>query len=283
VSVRTWTTLIGAEDLAPRLADPAWVVVDTRFNLMDVGQGRADYLAAHVPGAVYAHLDDDLSSEPVTDHGRHPLPAPAALERVFSRLGIGPGTQVVAYDGAEGATAARLWWMLRYMGHESVAVLDGGWKAWSDAGLPVDTGEVERESAVFRGAPRRDWLVTVDAVPGAARLIDARDPGRYRGEREPIDPVAGHVPGAVNRFFMRNLDETRCFLAPDALANSLAESLGGAAPQDTVHYCGSGVTACHNLLAMAHAGMDPGRLYAGSWSEWCADPDRPVATGEAAG
>jgi len=283
VSERAWTTLIGADDLAPRIADPAWVVVDTRFNLMDVGQGRADYLAAHVPGAVYAHLDEDLSSAPVTDRGRHPLPAPEALEATFSRLGIGPGTQVIAYDGAEGATAARLWWMLRYMGHESVAVLDGGWKAWSEAGLPADAGEVKREPAVFRGAVRRDWLVTVDAVPDAARLVDARDPGRYRGEHEPIDPVAGHVPGAVNRFFMRNLDETRRFLAPGALADSFAETFGGAAPQDTVHYCGSGVTACHNLLAMAHAGMAPGRLYAGSWSEWCADPARALATGEAPG
>ena len=280
MSERDWTTLIAVADLAPRLGDPGWVVVDTRFDLTDVGAGRADYLAGHVPGALYAHLDLDLSGAPLTDHGRHPLPGAEALVATFSRLGVGPGVQVVAYDRAEGATAARLWWLLRYMGHEAVAVLDGGFRAWTEAGLPVDGGAVHREPRGFRGEPRSEWLVTVESVPGAVRLIDARDPKRYRGEHEPIDPVAGHVPGAANHCFMRNVDEAGRFLAPEVLARQLAESFGAAAPEETVHYCGSGVTACHNLLAMAHAGMAPGRLYAGSWSEWCADPSRPVATGE---
>lgn len=274
-----FTTLVSVEDLAARLADPAWVVVDTRFDLLDVGRGRRDYLEGHVPGAVYAHLDADLSGPPVTDHGRHPLPTPAAMCDAFGRLGIGNASQVVAYDQAGGVTAARLWWMLRYMGHEAVAVLDGGWKAWRAASLPVDTGEVAREPEAFAGSPRRDWLVTVDEVPEAALLVDARDPARFRGENEPIDPVAGHVPGAVNRFVRSNLDDAGRFLPAEAVGEGLREVFGGVAPGETVHYCGSGVSACHNLLAMAHAGLEPGRLYVGSWSEWSSDPARPVATG----
>jgi thiosulfate/3-mercaptopyruvate sulfurtransferase len=272
------TALVSVEELAAHLDE--WVLVDTRFNLMDVDRGRADYLGGHLPGAVYAHLDEDLSGPPLTDRGRHPLPSPEAMEAAFGRLGIAAGVQVVAYDYADGSTAGRLWWMLRYMGHDAVAVLDGGWKAWEAAGRPVQRGEVRRDAVEFRGEARREWLVTVDAVTEARLLVDARDPGRFRGEHEPIDPVAGHVPGAVNRFFRANLDHSGRFLSPQALSASFAETFGEVPPQDTVHYCGSGVTACHNLLAMAHAGLAPGRLYVGSWSEWSADPGRPVATGD---
>lgn len=272
-------TVIDAHALHARLNDPALVIVDTRFNLFDVDEGRAAYLSAHIPGAVYAHLDDDLSGPPLTDAGRHPMLSPQALEALFSRFGIGADSQVVAYDQRDAVIAARLWWMLRYMGHDAVAVLDGGWKAWSEAGYPGAGGEHSRAASEFHGTPRRHWLVTVDEVAAAPRLIDARDPRRYRGEQEPLDPVAGHIPGAVNRFHADNLDADGRFLAPAELAGGIVELLAGTPMEQAVYYCGSGVTACHGLLAACHAGLGDGRLYAGSWSEWCSDPARPVATG----
>jgi thiosulfate/3-mercaptopyruvate sulfurtransferase len=175
--------------------------------------------------------------------------------------------------------AARVWWMLRYMGHEAVAVLDGGWKAWAGAGYPSASGEDTRPASAFHGLPRREWLVTVEQVAAARRLVDARDPRRYRGEHEPLDPVAGHIPGAVNRFYGESLDGDGRFLPPGALAGSYRDLLAGTPIEETVFYCGSGVTACHGLLAARHAGLGDGRLYVGSWSEWCSDPERPVATG----
>lgn len=276
----THRTLIDARTLHERLGDPNWRVVDCRFDLQDPEAGRRAYREGHIPGAVYAHLDEDLSGPPVTDHGRHPLPTPANLCTVFGRLGITERTQVVGYDAAGGAlAAARLWWLLRYMGHDAVAVLDGGWQAWQAAGLETSPGEEGVPWVEFRGEPRTEWLVTVDRVPAAGLLVDARDPVRYRGESEPIDPVAGHIPGAVNHFWQQNLDETGRFLAPEALAQRFAQTLGEHAPEEAVFYCGSGVTACHDLLAQAHAGLPVGRLYAGSWSDWCRVPERPIATG----
>jgi thiosulfate/3-mercaptopyruvate sulfurtransferase len=272
-------TLIDAPSLHARLNDPALVIVDTRFNLFNVDEGRAAYASAHIPGAVYAHLDDDLSGPPLTDCGRHPLPSPEALEALFSRFGIDSASRVVAYDQRDGVTAARLWWMLRYMGHEAVAVLDGGWKAWTAAGYPSVGGEERRAPAEFHGTPRREWLVTVDQIPAAGLLVDARDPRRYRGEQEPLDPVAGHIPGAVNRFHGENLDAEGRFRPPEELASGISALLAGTPVDQAVFYCGSGVTACHDLLAARHAGLGDGRLYAGSWSEWCSDPQRPVATG----
>jgi thiosulfate/3-mercaptopyruvate sulfurtransferase len=272
-------TVIDAHALHARLNDPSLVIVDTRFNLFNVDEGRAAYLSAHIPGAVYAHLDDDLSGPPLTDAGRHPMPSPQALEALFSRFGIGADSQVVAYDQRDAVTAARLWWMLRYMGHDAVAVLDGGWKAWTDAGYPSVGGEHSRAASEFHGTPRRHWLVTLDELAAVPRLIDARDPRRYRGEQEPLDPVAGHIPGAVNRFHGENLDADGRFLAPAELAGGIVELLAGTPMEEAVYYCGSGVTACHGLLAACHAGLGDGRLYAGSWSEWCSDPARPVATG----
>jgi thiosulfate/3-mercaptopyruvate sulfurtransferase len=273
------TTIIDTPLLHARLDDPAVVIIDARFNLFDVDEGRASYLQAHIPGAVYAHLDTDLSGPPVTDAGRHPLPSPQALQALFSRLGVAADSQVVAYDQRDGVLAARVWWLLRYMGHQAVAVLDGGWKAWTDAGYASVDGEQTRSASDFHGSPRRDWLITVDQVPAARLLIDARDARRYRGEQEPLDPVAGHIPGAVNRFHGENLDADGRFLRPRELARSFADLLAGTPMEDAVYYCGSGVTACHGLLAACHAGLADGRLYAGSWSEWCSDPDRPVATG----
>ena len=277
------TTIIDAQSLHARSSDPAVVIIDARFNLFDVDEGRASYLDAHIPGAVYAHLDTDLSGPPLTDAGRHPLPAPEALEALFSRLGVSADSQVVAYDQRDGMLAARLWWMLRYMGHEAVAVLDGGWNAWTGAGYPSAEGEQTRPASAFHGTPRRDWLVTVDQVAAAPRLVDSRDPRRYRGEHEPLDPIAGHIPGAVNRFHGENLDDQGRFLPPGELADSFGELLAGTPIEETVFYCGSGVTACHGLLAARHAGLGDGRLYVGSWSEWCSDPERPVATGPEAG
>ena len=276
-------TIIDAQSLHERLSDPALVVVDTRFNLMDVDEGRTAYLDAHIPGAVYAHLDDDLSGPPLTDSGRHPLPSPEALEALFSRLGVSADSQVVAYDQRDGMVAARLWWSLRYMGHEAVAVLDGGFKAWRAAGYATASGTESRAASDFHGQPRRDWLVTLEEVPGVERLVDARDPRRYRGEHEPLDAVAGHIPGAVNHFYADNLDEQGRFLSREALARRFADTLAGVRAEQAVYYCGSGVTACHDLLAASHAGLAPGRLYVGSWSEWCSDPERPVATGAEAG
>lgn len=273
----TYNTLITPQELLPKLDDPEWVIVDCRFSLEDTTAGQRAYRRQHVPGALYAHLDDDLSGPPTTDEGRHPLPPPQALVRLFSRLGVDAGKQVVGYDDSGGIIAARLWWMLRYMGHEEAAVLDGGWSAWQRAGLPVQSGVIEPSPATFEGTPRRQRLVTVEEVPDSGLLIDSRAPARYRGEEEPYDPVAGHIPGAVNYYYGDNLDARGNFLSPGRLRRQLSERMGDEEPQGVVYYCGSGVSACHNVLAHVHAGLPEGRLYVGSWSEWCADPERPVA------
>jgi thiosulfate/3-mercaptopyruvate sulfurtransferase len=265
----TYTTLVDAATLQQYLDDARWVIVDCRFNLADTEAGRRAYQAAHIPGAIYAHLDEDLSNPPATDYGRHPLPAPEVLTARFSQMGIGPGVQVVAYDDANGMIAARLWWMLRYMGHEAVAVLDGGWSAWQSAGYAVRGGEERRETAVFQGQPRRDWLVVQDEVPSVPLLVDSRDGARYRGEVETIDPVAGHIPGAVNFYYQANWGENGRYLPPATLRAQFANLLGDVPPEQATFYCGSGVSACVNLLAMKQAGLGDGRLYVGSWSEWC--------------
>lgn len=278
-----YRTVIDAATLAQHLEDPDWVIVDCRFDLGDTAAGRRSYTQAHIPGAVYAHLDDDLSGPPVTDHGRHPLPTPAALTALFGRLGMDERKQVVAYDSLNGGIAARLWWMLRYMGHAATAVLDGGWAAWEAAGLPVRGGVEGHAPALFTGHPRREWLVTVDEVATRPLLIDSRDPQRYRGELEPIDPQPGHIPGAINHFFQDNWGAEGRYLPPEEIRARLTAVLGEITPEAATFYCGSGVTACANLLAMAHAGLGNGRLYAGSWSEWSSDPQRPIATGDEPG
>lgn len=283
-----FATLIAPDDLHPRLGDDDWVVVDCRFRLDDPAAGRAAYAAAHVPCAVYAHLDDDLSARPVPGRtGRHPLPTPDAFARTLGRWGIDDATQVVAYDDLGGGIAARLWWMLRWLGHDAVAVLDGGWPAWQRAGHPVRGGVERRTARTFVPHPRPDRLADAAAVaalradPGA-RLLDARAAERYAGTHEPIDFVAGHIPGAASCPFTDNLDDGGRFLPPAVLRRRYAEVVGDARPEAVVVYCGSGVTAAHDLLAMVHAGLPEGRLYPGSWSEWIVDPDRPVATGPAA-
>lgn len=271
-----FTTLIDAETLATHLTDPDWVIVDCRFRLDDTEFGRREYEAGHIPGAVYAHLDEVLCSPPTTDNGRHPLPPPDVLIERFGRLGIDGSKQVVAYDDKNGMIASRLWWLLRYMGHQAVAVLDGGWSAWLDADRPQRGGVEVNPARPFTGSPRTDWVVLAGAVPGAALLVDSRAPERYRGEVEPIDRVAGHIPGAVNYFYQQSWSENGRYLSPTQIRQQLVAILGETDPDEAVFYCGSGVTACVNLLALNHAGLGNGRLYTGSWSDWITDPNRPI-------
>ncbi|MBX3061305.1 MAG: sulfurtransferase [Anaerolineae bacterium] len=275
-----YTTLIPPEELQRHLVDPDWVIVDCRFELADTGVGRRQYAAGHIPGALYAHLDEDLSGPPVTDNGRHPLPTPAAMTALFGRLGIDDRKQVVVYDAGNGAYAARLWWMLHYMGHGATAVLDGGWAAWQAAGLPASQEVAVGRTAVFTGAPRSDWLVQMADVPGVSLLVDSRGPARYRGEIEPIDKKAGHIPGAVNYFYEQNWGANGRYLPADQLRARFQALLGETSPDEAVFYCGSGVSACVNILAMAHSGLGYGRLYVGSWSEWSRREENPVAIGD---
>jgi thiosulfate/3-mercaptopyruvate sulfurtransferase len=274
-----FTNLIPPERLLPHLSDPDWVIVDCRFDLADTGWGRRQYESSHLPGALYTHLDEDLSGPPVTDNGRHPLPTPAAIAALFGRLGIDERKQVVAYDASNGSYATRLWWMLHYMGHEAAAVLDGGWPCWQAAAWPVSDAPEQRAAAVFTGTPRSAWLVQMADIPGVPLLVDSRGPARYRGEIEPIDAKAGHIPGAVNYFYEENWGADGRYLPADQLQNKLQAILGDTPAHEAVFYCGSGVSACVNLLAMAQAGLGYGRLYVGSWSEWSRHPENPIATG----
>jgi thiosulfate/3-mercaptopyruvate sulfurtransferase len=272
-------TLISREQLLAGLRDPLLLVVDCRYDLGDPGAGRRAYLERHIPGAIYAHLHDDLSGAADARRGRHPLPSPEQLIDLFSRFGVDGSIQVVAYDDASGSIAGRLWWLLQYMGHEAAAVLDGGWSAWLEAGFPTDAISVRRARRRFSGEPKQDMLVMLNDVEQQPLLVDSRDAPRYRGEIEPLDPVAGHIPRARNRCWRSNIDTHGRFRAATELRREFTELFAGNDPRHVTFYCGSGVTACHNVLAAAHAGLPLPRLYAGSWSEWCADPARPVARG----
>ena len=277
---------MSTETLAARL-DGSWVIVDCRYDLTHTAWGREQYRAGHVPGAVYASLSDDLSAPPSGTNGRHPLPCAEDMETTFSRLGIAPGAQVAIYDQDTGAYASRLWWMLRYMGHDTAAVVDGGWAKWVREGRPVRAGEETRPPAVFRGQRRKELRVLVPQVEAiaadrSALLVDARAPERFEGAEEPLDRTPGHIPGAVNHYYKRNLTQEGVMQPPDVLRRQFEETLGGRRPDEVVMYCGSGVTACHNLLALEHAGLQGVKLYPGSWSEWSSDPQRPVETGPAA-
>lgn len=271
--------LVTPESLAGALWHPDLVVVDCRASLGDPLAGRSAWLEAHVPGAVHADLERDLSGPPTTDRGRHPLPPPTRLREVFGALGIGAATFVCAYDDCHGMFAARLWWMLRYAGHSRSAVLDGGWPAWIAAGHEVLSGVERARPARFELRLRSDRLVTLPALDTAGLLVDARAPARYRGESEPIDARAGHIPGARNHFWHANVGADGRWRDPDALRRQFEGSLGILPDAATVHYCGSGVSACHNVLAQVVAGLPEPRLYCGSWSEWSRDPSRAAATG----
>lgn len=283
-----WTTLVSAEDLAARLGEPGLVLVDCRHALGDPDAGETAWAQDHLPGAGHAHLERDLSRPGgPAGEGRHPLPTAEQFGGLLGRLGITPADQVVAYDEQSGAmAAARFWWLLRQFGHARVAVLDGGLARWRALGLPTDT----RTPAPIPAYPGDfDRAGQVDTAHVQARLgdapgwlLDARAPERFRGDVEPLDPVAGHIPGAGNRPFTANLADGR-FLAPDVLRRQFEALTRGRPPTDVVLSCGSGVTACHNLLAMEHAGLHGARIYPASWSGWVADRSRPVATGDAPG
>jgi len=282
-------TLISARQLAQRLGETSLVVVDCRFDLTRPWWGEQAYTEARIPGARYAHLDRDLSGAPSGATGRHPLPSPAALAATFGRWGIGADTQVVAYDQGPGAYAARLWWLAHWMGHERAAVLDGGLAAWEAAGLPREQGEPGAAVPCrFHGQPDLRRLARTEEIEqhlAAGRLerrevllLDARGADRFAGENETLDPIAGHIPGAINLPFTDNLGG-ESFLAPARLRQRFSAALAGRAPESAICMCGSGVTACHNLLALRIAGLPGARLYAGSWSEWIRDPRRPVTRG----
>jgi len=277
-----FTTIVSTDLLASHLSD--WAIVDCRFDLQNVQWGLDQYRLAHVPGAAYANLNNDLSGPLDGSNGRHPLPAIDALAATFGRLGIDRTTQVVAYDQDTGSYASRLWWLLRYLGHDAVAVLDGGWAKWVREGRPTGSGDETRLSTTFTPSLRAELsvgLADIIAHIGDSQrvLIDARAAERFEGRSETIDRVAGHIPGAVNHFFKQNLGDDGTMLPPETLRANFEQVLGGHAPAQAVMYCGSGVTACQNLLAMEHAGLRGGALYVGSWSEWSSDPSRPIETG----
>lgn len=279
---------ISIDTLALFLDNPDWAILDCRFSLADPEAGRFAYHLAHISGAVYVHLDDDLCAPVIPGKtGRHPLPTVETLVENFSRWGIDRGVQVVVYDdypGGIGAIAARCWWSLRYLGHAAVAVLNGGWQGWQAAALPVRDGVEERPRRRFEPNIQPGMLAQVEDVQiarldPASRLFDSRSSDRYRGENETIDPVAGHIPGAISAPYVENLDRDGFFLLTEDLKGRFEKLLGGVASERAIFYCGSGVTAAHNLVGMAHAGLEIPRLYVGSWSEWISDPNRPVATG----
>lgn len=283
--MNTYTTLVSTDVLASHLL-AGWAIVDCRFDLKDDSWGRAQYQTAHIPGAVYASLNDDLAGERTGTNGRHPLPSDESLAGTFGRLGIDNRTQVIVYDQDSGLFASRFWWSLRYLGHTSVALLDGGWAKWVREGRPTSAGQEVRPAAVFTARPRRELVVGLGEVEqriGDERtlLVDARGPDRFEGQSETIDKVAGHIPGAQNHFYKWNLAEDGTMLPPDALNENFSRLLDGRAPQQAVMYCGSGVSACHNLLAMEHAGLTGTPLFPGSWSEWSSDPARKIETGPA--
>jgi thiosulfate/3-mercaptopyruvate sulfurtransferase len=281
-----FSTLISVRDLAAHLDDAGWIVCDCRHDLADVEAGRRAYAESHIPWARFVHLDEDLSAPKTGRNGRHPLPDPDKFARRLGELGIAHGKQVVAYDASGGPYAARLWWMLRWLGHDAAAVLDGGWNAWLNAPHSITKEIPEVKPARFVRGRSLVHSVTAGEIAnglgeGQRRLLDARIPSRYRGENETLDPVAGHIPGAVNRPWQVNLETEGRFKTAAELRKEFGETLEGLAPDLVTHYCGSGVTACHNLLAMEIAGLAGSRLYPGSWSEWVADAARPVACGSA--
>jgi len=279
-------TLIEAGALAARLEDPRLRIFDCRFDLARPAYGRDSYADVHLPGAAYADLNHDLSGPVTPASGRHPLPSPAVFAARLRAWGVNADSQVVAYDDGNGMYAARLWWMLRWLGHDDVSVLDGGMRRWLELGLPLSKDVPTHAAGMFAARPSLARVADADEVLAATtdlavRILDARAPERFRGEVEPIDKVAGHVPGARNHPFGLSLDARGLFLPRAALREALTAALDGVAPGQAIAMCGSGVTACHLLLALEHAGLGGGRLYAGSWSEWSSDPARPVSTGAA--
>ncbi len=280
-----FTTILSTQTLAQHLRDPDWLVLDCRFELAKPDWGAEEYLKAHIPGAVFADLNQDLAGPITPTSGRHPLPDPDRWRETVTRWGITPETQIVAYDVTGGSLAAvRAWWLLRAYGHSRVAVLDGGYPKWLLEGRPVTADLPQRKPLPFTAQFDAGQLVTTDELlhlldDPVHLLVDARSAERFRGEVEPIDPVAGHIPGAMSRPVAQNLNPDQTFKSPEQLRAEFLRLLGEISPENVIAYCGSGVTGGHNLLALEIAGLGSGRLYAGSWSEWIRDPKRPIAKG----
>lgn len=283
------STLVSVEELAAHLNDPNWVVFDCRHDLANTEYGAQAYAKGHIPGALFLHCDRDLSGPHNGKNGRHPLPDITTFAKRMGECGITPETQVVAYDNEASAFAARLWWLLRWLGHDKVALLDGGLPGWKRAKQPLDTSVKTITPTQFVPQPRAEMLVDVDYVEQHLRqpdmlLLDGRSEDRFAGQNERLDPVAGHIPGSLNRFYYDCLDDAAIyFKSADELRAEFADLLGDRDPRTVVHVCGSGVTACVNVLGMEMAGMTGSKLYAGSWSEWCSNPSRPAATGDQPG
>ncbi len=276
----SYTTLVDVATLSAHADDPDWLIVDVRHQLSDTGYGERVYGEAHIPGAAFLHCDLDLSGPMTGSNGRHPLPDPEKLAARLGEIGVGPQTQVVVYDDTQGMIASRLWLLLRWLGHDRVALLDGGLQAWQAAGQPLTSVLPTLRPANFV-ANERDCLVDAGYVQkflttSQMHLVDARSADRFRGENETLDPVAGHIPGAVNRFFRDNLRADGCLKPAEELREEWLAVLAGTPPERVVHMCGSGVSACLGMLAMEISGLSGSRLYAGSWSEWCADRSRPM-------
>lgn len=280
-----YTTLVSTADLAENLGNPDWVIFDCRFTLTEPAAGREHYYQGHIPGAIYAHLDDDLAAPVTETSGRHPLPDVNVLAEKLGKWGVDENKQVVVYDDTFGAMACRMWWLLRWLGHDNVALLNGVYPKWLKEKRPTDSNTPSIETSKFVARVRDELVVNADYVQQHllkenCLLLDARPDIRFTGQVEPIDPVAGHVPGAINRPFDDNLDLGGDFLPIDELKDELSPLLENKDPSHVVHMCGSGVTACHNILAMECLGFNNTRLYAGSWSQWITDKNRAVATGE---
>jgi len=281
-----YTTLISTEDLFAVLGSPGLVIVDCRFSLAQTELGQQEYGSGHIPGAVYAHLDRDLSG-PIYPDARDGILSQtrASSSHAFARGASRNDSQVVAYDDLNGAIAARLWWMLKWLGHEAVALLDGGWSRWTEEGYSIERLVPAVREGKFEGHPKNELLARLEQVEEARsettfRLLDARAADRFRGENETIDPVAGHIPGAISVPYSENLNSGGLFKGPEELRKIYESILRNSPVERVICYCGSGVTAAHDLVAMAHAGLGLGRLYVGSWSEWITDPSRPTATGD---
>jgi thiosulfate/3-mercaptopyruvate sulfurtransferase len=274
--------IISCKELSENLSRKDWVIVDCRFDLMTPDWGQEEFQALHIPGAVYADLDRDLSGLKTPSTGRHPLPEPADFCSAMSSLGIDEHTRVIAYDATSGSFAARLWFMLRLHGHTNVSILDGGFIQWHKQGYAIESGDNQNAPLSFTGSPNMEMIVTTSQMEKIHTdpewlVIDARTPERYRGEQEPIDPVAGHIPGAVCRFHGENVGVDGLFHSPETLKSAFTELTKGHDPRKVAIYCGSGVTSCHHLVAMAYAGLPQPKLYVGSWSEWIRDPHHPIA------
>ena len=278
-----YTTIISVNDLSNHLGDPNWGFIDCRFYISEPEKGYQEYLEAHIPGAIYAHLDRNLSGEIIPGKtSRHPLPDVQEFTETLSSWGLDRQTQVIAYDNSGGTIAARLWWMLRWVGHGSAAVLDGGWPAWIESGNAQESQEFSRSRRQF--IPRLDPEIFVDSrfveeirLDPEFLLLDARAPERFWGLEEPLDSIAGHIPGAVSAPYSENLSDDGYFLPDEMLSERYRNLLGEHSPTKTIMYCGSGVTAIHNIIAMIQVGYDMPKLYPGSWSEWITDPSRPIA------